>query len=242
MSESSRPPARAEAVVDTDVIAANVASIRGRLARSTQLMIVVKADGYGHGMHAAAAAALAGGADWLGVATSDEALALRAGGIEAPVLCWLSTPGEDAGPLVDAGIDITVSAQWRLDEVLDAVRSRRSDRPARVQLKVDTGLSRNGAVAAEVPALAAALSTAVRAGEIEFTGLWSHLACADEPGHPANDAQLQAFEAATTAARAAGLDVGMRHLANSAATLTRPDLPLRPRARRYRGLRVPARP
>lgn len=221
MSPAETSPPRAEAVVDTDAIAANVALIRARLFPGTKLMAVVKADGYGHGMLPVARTVLAAGADWLGVATPDEALALRRAGIEAPLLCWLSTPGEDAAPLVEAGVDISISASWRLAEVLAAVAA--VGRPARVQLKVDTGLSRNGVTEPELPALCHELATAVDARQVLFTALWSHLACADEPADPATDIQLAAFRRATEVVKAAGLDVPMRHLANSAATLTRPD-------------------
>lgn len=221
MSRATLTPPRAEAVVDTDAISANVALIRTHLSPATMLMAVVKADGYGHGVLPVARTVLAAGADWLGVATPDEALALRAAGIEAPLLCWLSVPGEDATPLVEAGVDISVSASWRLAEVLPAVAI--VGRPARVQLKVDTGLSRNGVTEGELTGLAAELAAAVNAGQVVFTGLWSHLACADEPADPTTDAQLAAFERATRVVHAAGLDVPMRHLANSAAALTRPD-------------------
>jgi len=221
MSPAETSPPRAEAVVDTDAIAANVAVIRARLSPGTKLMAVVKADGYGHGVLPVARTVLAAGVDWLGVATPDEALALRRAGIDAPLLCWLSAPGEDAAPLVEAGVDISISASWRLAEVLAAVEV--AGRPARVQLKVDTGLSRNGVTEPELPALCAELAAAVSAGQVLFTGLWSHLACADDPADPATDAQLAAFSRATEVVRAAGLDVPMRHLANSAAALTRPD-------------------
>jgi len=214
-------PPRAEAVIDTDAIAANVTAVRSQLSPGTKLMAVVKADGYGHGALPVARTVLAAGADWLGVATPDEALVLRDAGIHAPLLCWLSVPGEDAAPLVEAGVDISVSAPWRLAEVVAAVAVL--GRPARVQLKVDTGLSRNGVTESDLPALCADLAAAVSAGQVSFTGLWSHLACADDPADPATDAQLAAFARATAVVRAAGLDVPMRHLANSAAALSRPD-------------------
>lgn len=217
----SAPPRRAEAVVDTDAIAANVAVIRARLSPGTKLMAVVKADGYGHGVLPVARTVLAAGADWLGVATPDEALELRRAGIGAPLLCWLSVPGEDAVPLVEAGVDISVSSSWRLADVLAAAAL--AGRPARVQLKVDTGLSRNGVTEPDLPALCAELAVAVGSGQVLFTGLWSHLACADDPADPATDAQLAAFTRSTDVVRTAGLDVPMRHLANSAAALTRPD-------------------
>src|SRR3954468_3132698 len=127
---------RAEVVVDLDVIAANTAALRERVGRP--LMAVVKADGYGHGLLPAARAVLAGGADMLGVAVIEEALALRAGGVTAPLLAWLNGPGEDFAAALAADIEVSVNAEWSLDEVLAAVR--RTGRTARVHLFADTGL------------------------------------------------------------------------------------------------------
>jgi alanine racemase len=137
--------ARAEIVVDLDAIAANTAVLRERVGRP--LMAVVKADGYGHGLVPSARAVLAGGADFLGVAVLDEALALRTAGITAPVLAWLHGPGTDYAAALAAGVEVSVNAGWALDDVLAAVRA--TGRPARVHLKADTGLSRGGATPEE---------------------------------------------------------------------------------------------
>ena len=112
-------------------------------------MAVVKADGYGHGAVQVARAALAAGAAELGVATVDEALALRADGITAPVLAWLHPPGTDFAPALPADVQIAVSSVRQLGELLDAVR--RTGRTATVTVKVDTGLNRNGVAAAQYP-------------------------------------------------------------------------------------------
>lgn len=209
-----------EVVVDLAAIRANVEF----LCRSTtaEVMAVVKADGYGHGLLPAARAALAGGATWLGVAQLDEALALRAAGITAPTLAWLWAPDEEPAvrAALAADVDVSVSAGWALDAVL---RTRAAGPPARIHLKIDTGLARNGAVAADWPALLAAAARAEAAGEVEVIGIWSHFVYADEPGHPTITAQIEAFERAVDVARAAGVVPRLRHLANSAATLTRPD-------------------
>ncbi len=185
-------------------------------------MAVVKADGYGHGMESAARAALSGGAGWLGVATAHEALTLRAAGLSAPLLCWLGPPGGDAADLIRADVQVTVSAQWRLAEVLDA--AERLGRPVDVQLKVDTGLGRGGAPPGELPALVGSIAAAVQDGRARLTGVWSHLACSEVADHPANDEQNAGLLAAVEVVRAAGLDPGVVHLANSGAALARPDL------------------
>ncbi|WP_372730022.1 alanine racemase, partial [Nocardioides sp.] len=186
-----------------------------------RMMTVVKADAYGHGLVPVARAARAAGADWLGVATSDEALALRAAGDTGPLLCWLSVPGEAFGALVEAGIDVTAYSVAQLEEL--AVGVAAAGRPARLQLKVDTGLTRGGATPVDWPALVAAARAGEEAGRWKVTGVWSHLACADEPAHPANDAQEQVFRDALAVAEQAGLEPEVRHLANSAAAILRPS-------------------
>jgi alanine racemase len=213
-------PLRAQARIDLDALRANVAALRAK-APGAAFMAVVKADGYGHGMVPCARAALEAGAGWLGTATPEEALALRAAGLDGPVLCWLWTPGGPWRECVEAGIDVTVSALWALDEVVAAATT--AGRTARVQLKIDAGLGRNGAQPADWPALTAAARAAERSGRIRVTGVWAHFSCADEPGHPANAAELAVFRTALEQAAEAGLDPEVRHIANSPATLTLPE-------------------
>jgi alanine racemase len=215
----------ARAVVDLAAVTHNVRALRGH-APTAAVMAVVKADGYGHGMLPVARAALAGGASWLGVATAEEALALRAGlrDVDVPLLVWLLAPGAPFAALVAADVDVTVAAPWAVDEV--AAGARAAGRPARVHVKVDTGLSRNGVAPAALPDVARRLADLEAAGTVQVVGLMSHLAAADEPGHPSVDRQATAFAAATDVLHEAGLRPSVRHLANSAATLTRPDLHL----------------
>ena len=181
-------------------------------------MAVVKADGYGHGLLPSARAVLAGGAQWLGVAFLEEALALRAGGIDAPVLAWLFSPDEDLAAPVAAGVDLGVYDEAELAAVQAAAVS--TGRTARVHLKVDTGLSRGGARPEAWPQLCRA---AAEADGVEVVGVWSHLASADAgPGHPVTASQAAVFAQALEAAARAGVRPQVRHLANSAATLTAP--------------------
>ena len=209
---------RTEAVVDLDAITHNVALLRS--GTSAAVMAVVKADGYGHGLLASARAALRGGATWLGTATIDEALALRAAGIGAPTLAWLWTPGETATvhAALAADIDLSVSSTWQLAVVDGAAREL--GRPAKVHLKIDTGLSRNGAYRDDWADLVRATS---RADAVEAVGVWSHFAYADEPGHPTIGLQLEAFADALRVAQSHGITPQYRHIANSAATLTLPQ-------------------
>ena len=210
----------AELVIDLDAIRHNVRRLR-QVAAPAAVMVVVKADGYGHGMVAAARAARGAGAGWLGVALLDEALELRAAGDAGRVLSWLASPGADFGPAVRADVDVTASSVEQLAEI-DAACGR-VQRPARVHLKVDTGLSRNGCPPAQWPRLVATAERLERAGRVHVEGIWSHFACADQPDHPANDAQELVFDEALAAARLAGLRPSVTHLANSPATLTRPS-------------------
>ncbi|WP_433529898.1 alanine racemase [Micromonospora sp. CA-263727] len=210
---------QAEVRVDLDAIRENVSRLRA--GTSAELMAVVKADGYGHGMVPVARAALEAGADWLGVCTLDEALALRAAGIDAPVLAWLLAPGLPLHTGVTAGVDLGVASRPQLDETVEA--ARRADRPARLHLKIDTGLARGGATVADWPALLDAAAKAQADGLVEVVGVWSHFVYADMPGHPTTDRQLAVFHEGLAMVEEAGLRPRYRHLANSAATLTRPD-------------------
>ena len=220
MSTPAPSPARAEIVVDLDAVRHNVATLRDAVG-GRALMAVVKADGYGHGMTEVARAAREAGAEWLGVAVMEEALALRAAGDTGRVLTWLAVPGEDYRPAVAAAVDVTAYSVAELDEIRDAARQLGT--PARVQLKVDTGLSRGGSTEQDWPDLVLAAVEAERSGEVTVTGVWSHFACSDEPDHPANAAQEAVFRWAVELAERSGLTPEVRHLCNSAGALTRPS-------------------
>ncbi|NUS71946.1 MAG: alanine racemase [Corynebacteriales bacterium] len=209
---------QAEAVIDLDAIRDNTAVLAGQT--SAAVMAVVKADGYGHGMVPAARAALAGGATYLGACTVSEALALRAAGIDAPMLAWLFSPSVDLAPAVLAKIDLSAASVDDLRRIEAAVDA--TGVTARVHLKVDTGLGRNGSPAQLWPELLQLAAKAQASNAIEIVGVWSHFACADEPGHPSIVAQLDAFEDALNLAAQLGVRPLLRHLANSAATLTVP--------------------
>ncbi|MFI6344582.1 alanine racemase [Streptomyces sp. NPDC050560] len=216
-------PMRAWADIDLAAIRNNVRALRS-LAPTAAFMAVVKADGYGHGMVPCAKAALDAGATWLGTATPEEALALRAAGIgpdRARVLCWLWAPGDPWREGVEAGLDLSVGGRRALDEAIGAARA--VGRTARVQLKADTGLGRGGCQPADWPELVAAALAAEADGHIRITGLWSHFACADEPHHPSIAPQLALFRRMTDHAVDRGARPEVRHIANSPATLTLPE-------------------
>ncbi|MDG9691232.1 alanine racemase [Streptomyces sp. Alain-F2R5] len=216
--------ARARAEIDLAALRANVRALRER-APGAALMAVVKADAYGHGATECARAAVAAGATWLGTATPQEALALRADPAlpqDLRIMCWLWTPGGPWREAVEAGLDVSVSGMWALAEVVGA--ARRAEVPARVQLKADTGLGRGGCQpGADWEELVREALRAEAEGLLRVTGLWSHFACADEPGHPSIAAQLTRFREMTAYAEQQGVRPEVRHIANSPATLTLPE-------------------
>jgi alanine racemase len=185
-------------------------------------MAVVKADGYGHGATQVGRAALAAGAAELGVATIEEALALRRDGITSPVLAWLHRPGTDFGPALAADVEVAVSSVRQLGEVLDAVE--RTGRTATITVKVDTGLNRNGVSAVEYPDVLTGLRRAQADGAIRLRGIMSHLVHGDDPDNPFNDLQAQRLSEMAAHARDQGVHYEIVHLSNSPAAMTRPDL------------------
>jgi alanine racemase len=205
---------RAVALVDLDAIAANIAKLRAAAA-GCAFMAVVKADAYGHGVSRVAPSARAAGADWLGVALPSEAVALRQAGDAGRLMAWLFTPGDDLTEAVAGEVDLSASAPWAVDAV--AAAARRAGRRARLHLKVDTGLGRSGATPAAWPGLIDAARAAGR--DVEIVGIWSHLACADEPDLKVNAEQCDVFCAALRVAAGAGVEPQVRHLASSGAAL-----------------------
>nr|WP_231606255.1 alanine racemase [Salinibacterium sp. NK8237] len=201
------------ATINTAAIIHNIKTLRALVA-PVQVMAVVKANGYGHGAIESARAALAGGADWLGVADLTEAFALRGAGIDAPLLAWLHQPGAVFGEAVRADIDLGVSSTEQLHEV-----AATSD-TAFVHLKVDTGLHRNGAFLEEWHQFFEAAVVHELAGRIRVRGLWSHLANAGAE-HDAD--QIEQFSAAVAMAESVGLRPELRHLAASEGAIKHPS-------------------
>jgi alanine racemase len=214
-------PLRARAEIDLAALRANVRALRAR-ASGAAVMAVVKSDAYGHGAVPCARAAVEAGASWLGTATPEEALALREAGLPGRIMCWLWTPGGPWREAIEADLDVSVSGRWALRELVAAAREARV--PARVQLKADTGLGRSGCQpGADWAELVAEALRAQSEGLLRVTGLWSHFACADEPGHPSIAAQLTLFREMLAYAEGRGVHPEVRHIANSPATLTLPE-------------------
>ncbi|TFD30588.1 alanine racemase [Cryobacterium cryoconiti] len=214
-----------EAVVDLGAVSANVAHLKSVIG-TPHLMAVVKANAYGHGAVPVARAALAAGADWLGVADIDEALQLRSAGIDAPLLAWLHDPDADFAAALARNVSLGLSSVRQLHQVAEAAGTLGV--VADVHIKLETGLNRNGVHEpdwAEAFALAAELE---QAGRLIVTGVFSHLANAS----PEDDAEaIVRFERGLAVARAAGLTPSLIHLASTAAALRVP-------AARYTMVRV----
>ncbi|WP_036328438.1 alanine racemase [Microbispora sp. ATCC PTA-5024] len=218
---TARPATPAEARVDLSAIRHNV-RLLAEHASGAEMMVAVKADAYGHGLVPTARACLEAGATRLGTAYVREALALRAAGVAAPILSWIITPGEPLEEAARLGIELSAGAPWVLDEIAEAARN--AGRLVRVHLKADTGISRGGATIDAWPALVERALAVQAGGAIEIVGLWSHLACADIPGHPSIERQLAVFDEALSIADKAGVSSGaIRHIANSAALMTLPQ-------------------
>ena len=204
--------------ISVGAIRANVGRLR-QVTDGAQIIVVVKAGGYGHDAAIAARAAMSGGATMIATADLEEALQLRERGIDAPLLCWLHGPRVDFRPAIEQSIDIGVAHLRQLEALAEAARE--VGRPAALQFKVDTGLSRNGAARDEWDALFARGAELERAGLVRVRGIFSHLANAGE----AHDlAQGAVFDEAIAQLRAAGSEPEMIHIAASAATFTRPQL------------------
>jgi alanine racemase len=209
----SRP---AWAEVDLAAIGHNIGVLR-RAAAPAAVWAVVKADGYGHGAVPAARAALAAGAEGLGVALVEEAVTLRRAGIDGPVLVLAEPPPHQYTAAVEAGVRAVVYTPRAIDGLAAAARA--ASTTMAVHLKLDTGMHRVGAPPAEAVALAERIAARP---SLTLEGVMTHLAVADEPDDPYTDRQLDAFDAAVAALRARGIDPPLRHAANSAAALAHP--------------------
>ena len=199
-----------EARIDLAAMRANIETLRSAVAPAAT-MVVVKADAYGHGAIESARVAETAGAEWLGVVDIPEAIALRTAGIRAPILTWLHGDESDFQAAVDANVDIGISTFEQLE------RAGATEGVAVVQLKVDTGLSRNGIVEPASEQLFRRAAELERDGLISVRSVWSHLANA---GEAEDREQLRRLLLAVDAAKDAGLRPELRHLAATAGALS----------------------
>ena len=202
---------RAVVEVNLNAISNNIKSIKSKV--QAEILAVVKADAYGHGLVPVAKCAIDAGATWLGVALLEEAISLRESGIKAPIVSWLTPPSADFKKAIELDIDLAIPSLKHLELIVAAGKALGKN--PRVHIEVDTGMSRGGLLG-EWPEFLIAVAGA----DIDVVGFWSHFARADEPGEIANQNQLIEFEGKLEELIAIGITPKYVHLANSAAILT----------------------
>ena len=206
---------RARAEINLAAIAENLKFIKSKT--SAQVLAVVKADAYGHGLIDVAKAAEKAGADWFGTALLEEGIALRNNGITKPIISWLTPIGEDFKTAINLDIDLSVSSIELLNEIILAGKS--INKVPRVHIEIDTGMNRGG-FGDEWGLLLPEIVKAVKANEIKAIGIWSHFARADEPNEVMNKTQLDVFTQKVKQLNDAGVSPEFIHIANSAAAIS----------------------
>ena len=201
--------------VDLDMLAHNLQAIRAHTR--TQVMAIVKANAYGHGLARVGLHMEACGADQLGVAFVEEGIALRRAGVRTPILVLGGIFGSQVELYLRHDLQVTVSSLDKLRQV-EATASR-LEMTARIHLKVDTGMERIGVHSDSCGPL---VEAAVASPWCEVVGIYSHLACADDPDSPMTALQLQRFGEACAHFERIGAPMPLRHLANSGGILHHP--------------------
>lgn len=208
---------RALATVDLDSVRHNITALRQRLSPGCDLMAVVKADGYGHGAEMVAGACLEAGAAALGVATIGEALALRDAGLNGRLVIMGPLTGAEAGQALAASAEVVLWSRPFLRELIN--HHGNHDPPARVHIKIDTGMRRLGLFPRSLPGM---LDAVENCPEVELTGVMTHFATADEQAEDFFQYQLRTFEDAVQVVLRTGAGP-VFHCANSAATIRCPS-------------------
>jgi alanine racemase len=204
------------AAIDAAALRQNFALLRAGVPTGVAILAVVKADGYGHGAELVAPILAAAGADWLGVATVEEGVQLRAAGVQAPILVLTGAGSAE----VDAACTYELAVAVLDRDMARALAAALGARRLRVHIKVDTGMGRIGVLPAELPGL---LTELRHTGGFHVDGVFSHFANADSVDREYSDVQLKLFRQAIATLSAAGVRPRWVHIANSAATVSRSD-------------------
>jgi alanine racemase len=207
-------PTRIE--VDLDRLAGNLRAIRDHVR--VPVMGIVKANAYGHGLVPVARHLVRSGVDQLGVAFLEEGIALRRAGIRVPILVLGGIFGPQIAEFIDHDLEITVSSLDKLRQVEAAAEAK--GRKAVVHLKIDTGMERIGV---HSYSCAAFIEAAVASRWCEIKGVYSHLACSDDPASPMTARQVERFAEACAHFDRLGAPMPLRHLANSGGVLHFPE-------------------
>ena len=201
------------AVVDLGALARNVAAVKRRVGRA-QVMGIVKANAYGHGLVRTSQALIDAGVDQLGVAFLEEGIRLRRAGITEPILVLGGIIGNQIVHFLDYDLAITASSPFKLAQIEEIAAAR--NKRARVHLKVDTGMERIGIHWDTADAL---YEAAIRAEHCDIEGVFSHLASSDSADPTYTRLQLERFEESTSFFERRSVPTPTRHLANSGAVL-----------------------
>jgi alanine racemase len=219
------PASLARAEIDLGAIAHNLRELRRITRPEARMMAVVKADGYGHGAAPAARAALSAGADMLAVARLPEGQRLREAGIGAPSLVLGPTPPARAKELAAAELTATLTSLDSARALSGAARDAGAKLP--VHVKVDTGMGRLGLLAfprpAETEAAAAAIAQIARLPNLELQGVFTHFAAADAADLSFARRQLDRFHDLLERLRKLGVEIPLRHAANSGGVISLPE-------------------
>ncbi|MFY9262521.1 MAG: alanine racemase [Actinomycetaceae bacterium] len=193
-----------------------------RAKTDSKIMAIIKADGYGHGAVRIAQWAWEDGVEWLGLAQLSEGVWLRRQHPHGRVFSWIYSPGTDFVTPIELGMDISIGADWAIDEI--AAAAREVGQPVRVHIKVDTGMARGGFDLDRLPEVLPRFKALADEGIFELVGLWSHLACGDMPSTSNyTEVQVAKFEQARMAVRDAGITVQLHHLAASSGVMWHPQ-------------------
>lgn len=219
------------AEIDLSAIAHNVVELRRITHPSAKLMAVVKANGYGHGGIQVARTALVNGADMLGVARIDEGISLRKAGISAPILLFGAPPQTRLEKLIQYDITATIFSLQTAHMLSEMAVSRRENISAHI--KIDTGMGRLGLLPDSMRQgkgnsfhLRELVSEIVRIRQMKgltIEGIYTHFACADVPGSAYTQEQLNLFLSLLHALSDIGIDIPVKHAANSAAIIAHPE-------------------
>ena len=205
--------------VDLDALAGNLKAVQGHLSRRCRVLAVVKADAYGHGAVPVCRRLEAEGVDALGVATTEEGLALRDAGVATPILVLGPADADQIAAMIDASLTPAISNPASLDAVVAVADERGCRIP--IHIKIDTGMGRLGFLPDQVPAALALLSRA--RDRAQLAGVFTHLASADDPDDVFTRSQIERFDGILARVREEGFKPQFVHAANSGAILHHPD-------------------
>jgi alanine racemase len=231
MTCANEMPSLTQARIDLNALAHNCRELRRVTSSTAKIMAVVKADGYGHGAVAVSRVALANGADYLAVARISEAVCLRQAGIDAPMLLFGYAAPEYTAYLADNGIRASVDSLATARRLSTAAQQSHAD--LSIHIKFDTGMGRLGLAAGRLPAsgdlkseidrAVQAIAEITRLPGLTVEGFYTHFANADarDKGHARG--QFDLFLETLEALKRHGIEVPLRHAANSAAIIEMPE-------------------